>query len=64
MRNTLTAGAKTEAASIAEEDKASLVVNLKIQRDWSEMTMLCKGLQAIGIENVALVPHRIPLCCN
>jgi hypothetical protein len=36
-----------------EEDRASLLINLRIQRDWSEMTMLCKGLQGMGIENVA-----------
>jgi hypothetical protein len=35
------------------EERASLVINMKIQRDWSEMTMLCKGLQGMGIENVA-----------
>ncbi len=36
-----------------EEDRASLRINLRIQRDWAEMTMLCKGLQGMGIENVA-----------
>jgi hypothetical protein len=35
------------------EDRASLRINLRIQRDWAEMTMLCKGLQGMGIENVA-----------
>lgn len=35
------------------EERASLIINFKIQRDWSEMTMLCKGLQGMGIENVA-----------
>ena len=39
-----------------EEDRASLRINLRIQRDWAEMTMLCKGLQGMGIENVAWVP--------
>jgi hypothetical protein len=38
-------------------ERASLVVNMRIQRDWAEMTMLCKGLQGIGIENVAYVLH-------
>ncbi|KAH9208281.1 hypothetical protein DL95DRAFT_395391 [Leptodontidium sp. 2 PMI_412] len=38
-----------------EEDKATLEINLKIQRDWSEMTMLCQGLQGMGIENVAIM---------
>ncbi|PVH76092.1 hypothetical protein DL98DRAFT_465595 [Cadophora sp. DSE1049] len=38
-----------------EEEKASLEINLKIQRDWSEMTMLCQGLQGMGIENVAIM---------
>jgi hypothetical protein len=38
-----------------EEDRASLRINLQIQRHWAEMTMLCKGLQGMGIENVALV---------
>ncbi|KUJ08937.1 uncharacterized protein LY89DRAFT_690509 [Mollisia scopiformis] len=38
-----------------EEERASLVVNLKIQREWSEMTMLCKGLQGMGINNVAIM---------
>jgi len=36
-----------------EEDRASLRINLQIQRHWAEMTMLCKGLQGMGIENVA-----------
>jgi len=27
---------------------------MRIQKDWGEMTMLCKGLQGRGIENVAL----------
>jgi hypothetical protein len=39
----------------SEDDRASLRINLRIQRDWSEMTMLCKGLQGMGIENVAWV---------
>ncbi|PMD17786.1 hypothetical protein NA56DRAFT_578416, partial [Hyaloscypha hepaticicola] len=38
-----------------EEDRASLRINLRIQRDWAEMTMLCKGLQGMGIENVAIM---------
>ncbi|KAH9209964.1 hypothetical protein DL95DRAFT_526574 [Leptodontidium sp. 2 PMI_412] len=38
-----------------ESDTASLLINLKIQRDWSEMTMLCKGLQGIGIDNLAIM---------
>jgi hypothetical protein len=38
-----------------EEERESLLINFKIQRDWSEMTMLCKGLQGMGIENVAYV---------
>jgi len=38
-----------------EEEKASLEINLKIQRDWSEMTMLCQGLQGMGIDNVAIM---------
>ncbi|KIM93968.1 hypothetical protein OIDMADRAFT_207874 [Oidiodendron maius Zn] len=43
-----------------EEDRASLRINLRIQRDWAEMTMLCKGLQGMGIENVAIMsdPQR------
>lgn len=42
------------------EERAVLIINLKIQRDWSEMTMLCKGLQGMGIENVAIMtdPQR------
>ncbi|TVY62878.1 hypothetical protein LSUE1_G006676 [Lachnellula suecica] len=47
-----------ETAGATEEEKASLVVNLKIQRDWSEMTMLCKGLQGIGIDNVAIMSEE------
>ena len=38
-----------------ENERASLIINMKIQRDWSEMTMLCKGLQGIGMENIAYV---------
>ncbi|KAE9362899.1 hypothetical protein N431DRAFT_424290 [Stipitochalara longipes BDJ] len=43
-----------------EEDRASLRINLQIQRYWAEMTMLCKGLQGMGIENVAIMtdPQR------
>ena len=36
-------------------ERASLIVNMRIQRDWGEMIMLCKGLQGIGIDNVAYV---------
>jgi len=43
----------TESHIEKEEEKASLEINLKIQRDWSEMTMLCQGLQGMGIDNVA-----------
>ncbi len=38
-----------------QEERATLEINFKIQRDWSEMTMLCQGLQGMGIENVACV---------
>ena len=38
---------------IPAAERPSLVVNMRIQRDWAEMTMLCKGLQGVGIENVA-----------
>ncbi|OBT52755.1 hypothetical protein VE04_04847 [Pseudogymnoascus sp. 24MN13] len=43
-----------------EEDRASLQINLRIQRDWAEMTMLCTGLQGMGVENVAIMsdPQR------
>ncbi|RFU28724.1 hypothetical protein B7463_g7629, partial [Scytalidium lignicola] len=37
-----------------EDERANLLVNLKIQRDWSEMVMLCKGLQGVGMENVVV----------
>ncbi|KAF8861438.1 hypothetical protein BDZ45DRAFT_799906 [Acephala macrosclerotiorum] len=38
-----------------KEEQSSLIINLKVQREWSEMTMLCKGLQGMGIENVAIM---------
>jgi hypothetical protein len=44
---------ETESHIQNPEERASLITNFKIQRDWSEMTMLCKGLQGMGIENVA-----------
>jgi len=37
------------------DERAILLVNLRIQKDWAEMTMLCKGLQGIG-DNVAYDP--------
>ena len=37
-----------------EDERASLIVNMRIQKDWGEMTMLCKALQGIG-NNVAYV---------
>jgi hypothetical protein len=49
----LTSTPSIESNIEKEEDRASLEINLKIQRDWSEMTMLCQGLQGMGIENVA-----------
>ena len=42
-----------ETAIAKEEERSSLIINLKIQKEWSELTMLCKGLQGMGIENVA-----------
>ena len=39
--------------SALNEDPASLIINLRIQKEWSELTMLCKGLQGMGIDNVA-----------
>ncbi|CZR53510.1 uncharacterized protein PAC_03389 [Phialocephala subalpina] len=38
-------------SGLSAEEQSSLIINLKIQREWSEMTMLCKGLQGMGIEN-------------
>jgi hypothetical protein len=49
---------------IKEDERASLVVNLRIQRDWSEMTMLCKGLQGIGIDNIAYARPSSPTFTN
>lgn len=42
-----------EAKIEGAEERSNLVINLKIQRDWSEMTMLCKGSQGVGIDNIA-----------
>jgi hypothetical protein len=39
--------------AVAREERSSLIINLKIQKEWSELTMLCKGLQGMGIDNVA-----------
>jgi hypothetical protein len=36
-----------------EQERAGLMINLKIQRYWSEMTMLCKASQGVGIDNIA-----------
>ncbi|KAH8803720.1 C6 zinc finger domain protein [Xylogone sp. PMI_703] len=41
-----------------EGERSNLIVNLKIQKDWSEMVMLCKGLQGVGIDNVAIMSDK------
>jgi len=41
-----------ETHAMSTDERESLLINLRIQKDWAEMTMLCKGLQGIG-DNVA-----------
>lgn len=48
---------RIDKATSDENERVKLKVPLRIQSDWAEMTMLCKGLQGMGIDNVAYVSH-------
>jgi hypothetical protein len=34
-------------------DRDTLILNLRVQRDWAEIVMCCRALQSTGIENIA-----------
>lgn len=33
-------------------DRDTMVLNLRIQRDWAEIVMCCRALQSTGIDNI------------
>lgn len=48
-----------ESSPTATEEKPFLLAALRVQKCWAELTLHCKALQSMGVENVAYAPFPI-----
>lgn len=48
-----------EKSPTATEEKPFLLAALRVQKCWAELTLHCKALQSMGVENVAYASSLI-----
>jgi len=49
-----------ENSPAATEEKPFLLAALRVQKCWAELTLHCKALQSMGVENVAYASFPNP----